>query len=154
MLACKVLLSLFSTFLRANTIIEDCPDDQEYDTHLICKIFTNTNIDDIFWFYNFSDIDYCDWDDDDIYCSNGNTITHLNLRFISLNGTLNLTNLWPPNLIEIDLDQNAETDLDRISLRAEWNWESIKLLTNIKMIEIDYNAVRYYDNICIYYYQV
>ena len=105
-----MFLLLFSVVFTVNGIINDCPSGQEYDTHLTCQIFRNTNINEIFSSYNFSENNYCGWStssgDDYIQCSNGVDIIKLQLDYINLEGTLNLTYPWPPNINSIDLDNN------------------------------------------------
>ena len=139
---CQLLLCIFCILLIVDGIINNCPINQVYDTHLICKIFANTNINEIFSSYDFSENNYCDWNDPDIDCSNDNTITRLRFYQIGLNGTLNLTNSWPSNLIKINLAQHEEDKYEYdITLKAEWKWKSVASSSDIELIVIDYNEV-------------
>ena len=153
--ALSALLLIVSS-RTVNGIISDCPESQLHSTHLVCEIFKNTNIDEVFGtMYNFTDDNYCVWaytGDEDKYinCTSGNSISDIVLYRVDINGTLDLTFPWPSTLRKLDLEQDwgASTELF-----GEWNWTSFEKIVKSEFLEVQNEHVHVFFSILrIYHY--
>eukprot|EP01083_Nonionella_stella_P114173 337244_1 len=120
--------------------ISNCPDTQTPSTHPICRIFKNTNIDDIFPTKDFAVNDYCIWtftSQPYIQCTDG-AICDIKIDGSQINGTLDLSHAWPNTMTSIDLEQGASHSTD---LYGNWNWTSFEHLPNLNKLDLENNQV-------------
>ena len=120
----------------------ECPVSQSIDSHSVCHVFKNTNIEEVIP-QNFNDTNYCEWGyrltligcagDDDEH------IDIIELQYQQgLNGTLDFTQSWPEKLIELDLEQSASSSTN---LYGEWNWQSLVILEDLMELDLEGNQV-------------
>ena len=96
----------------------DCPQSQTDDSHSVCNIFQNTNIEMVIP-QNFDDDNYCDWNYQSTLIScqskDDDSIEIIELQYQDgLNGTLDFNYSWPSDLIELDLEQSGIVHLSFI----------------------------------------
>eukprot|EP01084_Bolivina_argentea_P116447 206908_1 len=133
----STMLNVMLTFFISNIHGFLCPLTQTLDTHRICHIFHNTNIQAVADI-DFTDDDYCKSGSIYIRCNpTGSTINIVEMERISLNGELDTTNGWPQNVTMIDLEQE-EWNVPS-ALFGYWDWNSLKNMNKLSKIDIENN---------------
>ena len=123
--------------------VTGCPESQAIDTHRLCLIFANTDVQSQTDFQgrNFSDHNYCEWEmfsyEPWILCDStlSETITHMSIP--NVNGSLDLSVPWPSSLQELDIEQYGSGHLS-----DEWNWTSIQGLHALQELDLEDNEVK------------
>ena len=111
--ACCWSLTLLLTFVTINIYGFNCPQTQTHDTHLLCLILQNTDVESKISSNgrDFAVDNYCTWGyrEEKIGCNKSSdvTIDYLELEDAQgLNGTLNINYPFPTQLKHIDLEHS------------------------------------------------